>query len=434
MMGRAKQTKRRHGATATQRGPAAAPILRGPQRERHEADYVLMFSITALAALGLLMVYSSSGVDALLQGDPLSEVGPQAIWGVLGVLTMLVVMRIDYRHWRVAAVAGFAIALALLVLVLLPAMGPIQPQVINDSARWLKLGPLPAMHPAELMKLALVVYLALWLTRKGTKVGSFAHGLLPFLVILGLVGGLVMLEPDLGTTGVLMLTGLTMFFVAGGSMLQLIAIVPAGLAVVAVAVTQIPYQMERVNVFLDPWAHADGAGFQSVQGLLALGLGGPLGIGLGQGGQPDSLHLPQAHNDFVFALVGQELGFLGAAGVICLYLLFAYRGIRVALGAPDTFGALLAVGITAWLTFQAFINIAVVVVLLPVTGITLPFLSDGGSSLLVSFAAVGILLSISRETLPRGTFNDADPDRRRWYRRPRVPGAGRVSVPARAGT
>jgi cell division protein FtsW len=217
-------------------------------------------------------------------------------------------------------------------------------------------------------------------------------------------------------------------------MLQLAAVVPAGLAVVAFAVTQMPYQLERVQVFLNPWAHAHDAGFQTVQGLLALGVGGPLGIGLGQGGEPDSLHLPQAHNDFVFALVGQELGFLGAVSVIGLYLLFAYRGIRVALGAPDTFGALLAVGVTAWLTFQAFINIAVVVVLLPVTGITLPFLSDGGSSLVVSFAAVGILLSISRETLPRGIFNNADPHRRRWNRRPRLPGAGRVSVPARAGS
>ncbi len=437
MIGRAVAQRQRRSATATasasHRASAAAPILRGPQRERHEADYVLMLSITALAALGLLMVYSSSGVTALLEGDPLSEIGPQAIWGVLGILTMLAVMRIDYRYLRIAAVPAFVIALGLLVLVLLPPVGPIQPQVINESARWLRIGPLPAMHPAEFAKLALVVYLALWLTRKGSKVGSLVHGLLPFLVIIGLVGGLVMLEPDLGTTGVLMLTALTMFFVAGGSVLQLLAVLPAGVAVVAFAVTQSDYQMERVQVFLNPWAYANDAGFQTVQGLLALGLGGPMGIGLGRGGEPDALHLPQAHNDFVFALVGQELGFIGAIGVIGLYLLFAYRGIRVALGAPDTFGALLATGITAWLTLQAFINIAVVVVLLPVTGITLPFLSDGGSSLLVSFAAVGILLSISRETLPRGTFNDADSHRRRWHRRPRLPRAGRVSVPARAG-
>jgi len=167
--------------------------------------------------------------------------------------------------------------------------------------------------------------------------------------------------------------------------------------------------------------------------LLAIGTGGILGIGLGESRQPGALHLPAAQNDFVFAVVAQELGFLGAIAVIGCYLLFAYRGIKIALAAPDTFGALLATGITAWLTLQAFINIGVVVVLLPITGITLPFVSAGGSSLLVSFAAVGILLSISRETISRGTWNDADSDRRRWNRRPRLSRAGRRALPARTG-
>lgn len=419
---------------ASARQPAAAPVLRGPQRARHEPDYVLLLSVTALGALGLLMVYTSSGVNALLQDDPLMELGPQAIWGVLGVIAMFVVMRVDYRYLRLVSVVAFIVAVALLVLVLLPEIGPIKPQVINGSARWLRIGPLPAMHPAEFAKLALVVYLAHWLTRKGARVGSVSGGLAPFLVILGVVAGLVMLEPDLGTTGVLVLTGLTMFFVAGGSLLQLAAVVPAGFLVVAWFVSNSGYQLDRVRVFLDPWAYAEKEGYQTVQGLLALGQGGPLGIGLGESSQPGAVTLPQAHNDFVFALLGQELGFIGGLAVIGLYLLFAYRGIRVALRAPDTFGALLATGITAWLTLQAFINIAVVVVLLPVTGITLPFVSDGGSSLLVSFAAVGILLSISRETLPRGNFNDADPHRRRWYGRPRLPRVGRLSLPARSGT
>lgn len=415
-------------AAAVARQPAAAPVLRGPQRERHEPDYVLLLSVTALGALGLLMVYSSSGVNALLRDDPLMDLGPQAIWGVLGVVAMLVVMRVDYRYLRLVSVVGFVAAVALLVLVLLPDIGPIEPQVINGSARWLRIGPLPAMHPAEFAKLALVVYLAHWLTRKGTRVASVSGGLAPFLVILGLVAGLVIVEPDLGTTGVLVLTGLTMFFVAGGSLLQLAAVVPAGLLAVAWFVSNSSYQLDRVRVFLDPWANAGDEGFQTVQGLLALGQGGPLGIGLGESSQPGAVSLPQANNDFVFALVGQELGFIGGLAVIGLYLLFAYRGIRVALRAPDTFGALLATGITAWLTLQAFINIAVVVVLLPVTGITLPFVSDGGSSLLVSFAAVGILLSISRETQPRGT-DDAHPDRGRRDRRPHLPRARGAAQP-----
>jgi cell division protein FtsW len=224
-----------------------------------------------------------------------------------------------------------------------------------------------------------------------------------------------------------------MFFVAGGSVWQLALLAPVGVAAVAWVVSSSSYQLARVQAFLDPWADPQGIGFHTDQGLLAIGSGGVFGIGLGESRQPGALQLPAAQNDFVFALVAQELGFIGGLAVIAFYLLFAYRGIRVALGAPDTFGALLAIGITAWLSLQAFINIGVVLVVIPITGITLPFVSAGGSSLLVSFAAVGILLSISRETLPRGTWNDADPDRRRWYRRPRVSGAGRRAVPARSG-
>ena len=424
-------SKPRNGASpiAGQHGPAAAPVLRGPQRERHEPDWLLLFSVVALATLGILMVYSSTGV---IFGDAI--VGPQAVWGVFGAVLMVATMRIDYRYLRLISVPAFIVALVLLVIVmLLPTTGPVHRIEAGGSSRWLQIGPLPAMHPAEFAKLALVVYLAHWLARRGSRTASLTQGLLPFLAILGLVVLLVLVEPDLGTTGVLALTGLTMFFVAGGRLSHFAVLIPAGVAAVAIAVSQSAYQMQRVQTFLNPWADRLGDGHQTVQGLLALGMGGATGIGIGQSRQPGAMSLPQSQNDFVFALVGQELGFIGAVAVIGLYLLLAYRGIRVALGAPDTFGALLATGITAWLVIQAFINIAVVVVLLPITGITLPFVSAGGSSLLVSFAAVGILLSISRETLPRGTFNDADSHRGRWHRLPRVPGTGRRSVPARAG-
>ena len=406
---------------------------RGPQRERHEPDYLLLLSVIALAALGLLMVYSSSGVEGLINsGDAFKLVGPQAMWGVLGLVAMVAVMRVDYRYLRLVSVAGFIIALALLVIVLLPPIGPLRPVEVGGSARWLRIGPLQ-MHPAEFAKLALVVYLAHWLTRKGARIASFRDGLLAFLLIVGPPLALVVVEPDLGTSGVLALSALTMFVVAGGSVLQLAALAPIGIGAFALVIMSSQYQLARIKAFLDPWADPQGIGFHTVQGLLAMGMGGPFGIGLGEGRQPGALHLPAAQNDFVFALVAQELGFVGGLAVIVCYLLLAYRGIRIALSAPDTFGALLAVGITGWLTFQAFINIGVVVVLLPITGITLPFVSAGGSSLLVSFAAVGILLSISRETLPRGTWNDADPDRRRWHRRPRLSGAGRRAQPARAG-
>ena len=207
-------------------------------------------------------------------------------------------------------------------------------------------------------------------------------------------------EPDLGTTGVITLTAFTMFFVAGASLWQFAAIGAIGFLTTLVVGLR-GYQMDRIRAFLDPWADPLGAGFHTIQGLLALGLGGILGSGLGESKLAGGLYLPNAWNDFIFAIIGEEFGFLGAGLVIVLFILLAYAGIRTALRAPDTFGALVAAGITAWLCFQAFINVAVVVALLPVTGITLPFISAGGSSLLVSFAAAGVLLSISRETRER---------------------------------
>jgi cell division protein FtsW len=426
-------------AAMPRRTLAARPVKRaprGPQRERHEPDYIIAVTILALAALGLLAVYSTSGVGALLRnGDAFAVVAPQAMWAVLGLVAMAVMMRIDYRWLRHVSVLGYVVALVLLVAVLMPPIaGVLKPIEGGGSMRWLQVGPLPAMHPAEFAKLALVIYLAHWLARKGTRSGSLLHGLVPFLLIVGPMLLLVILEPDLGTTGVLTLTALAMFVVAGGSIWQLLLLAPAAIAAVYWVVNHNAYQMARVQAFIDPWADPQGLGFHTVQGLMALGMGGITGIGLGESRQPGALHLPAAQNDFVFAVIGQELGLIGGLAVIGAYLLLAYRGVRIALGAPDTFGALLATGITGWLVLQAFINIGVVVVLLPITGITLPFVSAGGSSLVVSFAAVGILLSISRETQDRGTWNDADPHRRRRYGRPHLSRPGRRAQPARAGS
>ncbi len=387
----------------------------------------------ALSALGLLMIYSTTGVETAVRnlGDPFGAVTAQLVFSLLGLLALVFFMRLDYRYLRLVSVPAYLAALALLVVVLLPAIGPLKPVIAGGSARWLQIGSLPSMHPAELAKLAMVIYLAHWLAKRGTQAGSLVHGLVPFLIITAPVIGLVAREPDLGTTGVLTLTALTIFFVAGGSIWQLAMLVPLGIAAVATYVLSTDYQLQRVVTFLDPWADPLESGFQTVQGLLALGMGGLLGVGLGQSRLPGGLNVPNAENDFIFAVIGQEFGLIGAVVVIGLFLTLAYRGIRIALGAPDTFGALLATGISAWLCFQALINIGVVVALLPITGITLPFVSDGGSSLIVSFAAVGILLSISRETLPRGTWNDADPDRGRGYGRPHPPGPGRPALAGR---
>ncbi len=434
-------------ASARPAARAASDVLR---RERHQADYSILLAVVALAAIGILMVYSSSAMFAYAQrSDTLAIVGPQIFWGALGLIVMLVVMRIDYRWLRLVSVPGYLITIVLLVLVFVPSLG----RVVGGSARWLVLGPLPGVHPAEIAKLALIVYLAHWMANKGKEIGGFRSGMIPFFLIALPVIGLVFKEPDLGTTIVITLTAFTMFFVAGASLWQLGALAgAAGVAGFLIMLTGLSplkdYQLARIQGFLDPWADPLGTGFHTIQALLALGLGGLLGGGLGESKLAGGLYLPNAWNDFIFAIIGEELGFLGAGLVIALFVLLAYAGIRTALRAPDTFGALLAAGITAWLCYQAFINIGVVVALLPVTGITLPFISAGGSSLLVSFAAAGVLLSISRETVEPGAKDDKPDSRRtearatttkltdtrrtdeaadrgRGHRGPHLPGAGR---------
>jgi cell division protein FtsW len=308
----------------------------------------------------------------------------------------------------------------LLVLVFVPSLNI----VVGGSARWLKLPLLPALHPAEFAKLALIVYLAHWFAKRGGRIKGFWAGTVPFLIILAPIVALVFKEPDLGTTMVIGLTGLTMFFVAGGSLIHLAVMGVAALGAM-ILVGLRGSQLDRIRTWLDPWSDPLGTGFHTIQGLLALGLGGLLGAGLGESRLAGGLFLPNASNDYIFAIIGEEFGLIGAGIVILLFVGLAYSGIRVSLAAPDTFGALLAAGITAWLCIQAFINIGVVVALIPVTGITLPFISAGGSSLLISLAAVGILLSISRETVERGTWNDASADRGRRHGRAHLPGPRR---------
>jgi cell division protein FtsW len=395
----------------------AKPRKEALKRERHQADYTILVVVVALIAIGILMVYSSSAMKAYLRDDDtLSIVGPQIAWAALGLVVMAVMMRIDYRYLRLVSVPVYIAALVLLALVFVPSLNV----VVGGSARWLKVGPLPAVHPAEFAKLAMVIYLAHWFAKRGTKIRGFWSGTFPFLVIVAPIVVLVFREPDLGTTMVLGLTALTMFYLAGANMLHIAWMVGIALAAIVLAGLR-GYQMERIRTWLNPWADPLGTGFHTIQGLLALGLGGILGAGLGESRLAGGLFLPNASNDYIFAIIGEEFGLIGGAVVVGLFVVLAYSGIRVALAAPDTFGALLAAGITAWLCIQAFINVGVVVVLIPVTGITLPFISAGGSSLLISLAAVGVLLSISRETVERGTWNDAPADRGRRHGRAHLP-------------
>ncbi len=397
------------------------------RRETHQPDYVILVAVIAMSAIGILMVFSSSAMREFARdGDVFGAVAPQVAWGVAGLLAMLAMMRVDYRRLRLVSIPLYAIAVVLLLLVFVPSLG----QVVGGSARWLKVGPLPAVHPAEFAKLALIVYLAHWLAKRGTGIGGLLGGTLPFLVIFLPIVALVLREPDLGTSMVLAATGMTMFALAGGNLIHFGVLVAGGFVGIVMFALH-GYQLERIRAWIDPWADPGGIGYHSVQGLLALGSGGLLGLGLGQSRGAGGLYLPNASNDFIFAVIGEEFGLIGAGLVIVLFVILAYQGIRIALAAPDTFGSLLAAGITTWLCAQAFINIGVVVALFPITGITLPFISAGGSSLTISLAAVGILLSISRETVERGTWNDASADRGRRHGRAHLPGSGRGSIASR---
>jgi cell division protein FtsW len=421
--GAARTALRAPAVVRAEASPVAPPA--GVVR-RHGPDTVIVLAILALTAMGLLVVFSSSAMgDLSTRGDTFATLGPQLQWAAVGLVGMLLAMRLDYRWLRLVSVPLLLVAGLLLLLIQVPAFQ----QTVGGSAQWLKLPGLPAVQPSELAKLALVVYLAHWMARRGAAVGGFTTGFVPFVVIVAPFVLLVYKSPDIGSAGVLGVTAVVMFFLAGANPLYLLGLCAS--AVAAASLLLHDYQATRLESFADPFLNATGPGYQAAQGLLALGVGGIFGAGLGErtGG---GIVLPNAHNDYIFAVVGQELGFVGAAAVVGIFCLLAYRGFRVALAAPDTFGGLLAAGITAWLCLQAFINIGVVVTLLPVTGITLPFVSAGGSSLIVSLVAAGILLSVSRETAVSGGWVHASGDRGRRNGRTHLPGSRRRSVPARA--
>ena len=416
------------------RPPAAAPAAASVAPpagaiRRTGPDAVIILAVLALTALGLLVVYSSSAMSDFLRessfADSFDTIGAQLQWAAIGLVGMLVAMRIDYRWLRVASVPLLLAAAGLLVLLQVPDFQ----RTIGGSSQWLKLPGLPAVQPSEVAKLALVVYLAHWLARRGSAVGGLRSGLLPFMIILAPFVLVIFRSPDMGSAGVLGVTAVAMFFLAGGSPIHVGGLVVA--AAGAAALLLRGYQLERLQSFMDPFANATTTGYQASQGLLALGVGGIFGAGLG-GRAEGGIALPNAHNDWIFAVIGEELGFLGAAAVIGLFCVLAFRGFRVALAAPDAFGGMLAAGITTWLCVQAFVNIGVVVTLLPVTGITLPFVSAGGSSLIVSLIAAGILLSISRETAVSGGWVHASGDRGRRNGRAHLPGPRRRPLPARA--
>ena len=368
---------------------------------RRSPDVYLFIAVIALLGLGIVMIYSASAIVALDRfGDSAFFLKRQLLWALLGLGAMAVALTIHYERLRRATPVLLLVVAVALVAVLVPGVG----RVAGGARRWITLGPL-SFQPAEAAKLVLILYLANYLTNRGVTVRRIAAVWPPLLVTVGLFG-LLVLQPDMGSA--MMLAGLAavMLFLGGASLWHLGGLGLAALPLLVLVMTREAYRVRRLLAFWDPWRDPRGSGFHIIQSLLALGSGGLLGLGLGASRQK-FFYLPERHTDFIFAILGEELGLMGTGAVILLFAFVAIRGFRIARAAPDRYGTLLASGITTSIVGQAILNIGVASGLLPITGVPLPFLSFGGSSLLTSCLGVGILLNISQYSARRAA--DAAP-------------------------
>ena len=361
--------------------------------KRGKIDYWTFLVVLGLLGIGLVMVLSASQYFA--QNKPYEDsfyfLKAQAKNAVVGIGLMLLAMNINYQKYRKLAWPSLLGAFGLLMLVALTSLG----SEGKESVRWLELG-FVRFQPSEIMKIALVLFLAKSLTERRTLLTSFTKGFLPYLGLIGIACVVVALQ-DLGTAMVIAGTAFIMLYCSGTRPSHLMLLIGAGVAFFIVMVILEPYRMERLLGFMDPWSDPLGTGYQTIQSLFAIGSGGFTGVGLGAGGAK-WLYLPERHTDFIFSVLAEETGLLGGAFLILLFMFFTWRGFNIAFKIQDSFGSLLAAGITIMISLQAFINIGIAVGALPVTGITLPFISYGGTSLVISLASVGVLLNISRFT------------------------------------
>jgi cell division protein FtsW len=360
-------------------------------------DYPLLLVVAVLIVVGLVMVYSASfGVQMQDTGQLTTYfLVRQAMWAALGAVALIVAAMIPYENWRRWSLPLMAVSL--LILLVLGAMGFIQQFTHGHVVyrRWV-LG--NSVQPTEIIKLVVIIYVAHWLATKGDKIRHVTYGMVPFAIMLGVVSGLIMLQPNMSTALLIAGIAVTMFFVAGAKVTQLIiGFVVVG-PLVALLIYIMPYRLGRIDMFIhDPMTDPWGPGMQLVRSIYALQTGGLLGTGLGNSVQKMGF-LFAPHTDTIFAVIGEELGLLGCTLIIGLYSFLAYRGVRIAMRCTDPFGSLVATGITSWYVLQAALHIGVVTLTIPATGLTLPFISFGGSSLVAVMAATGVLLSISRGT------------------------------------
>ena len=351
-------------------------------------DYPLLFTTAVLVVLGVLMVFSSSVIMADARWKaPYLFVTKDIIWVAVGSVAMLFMSGYNYRKLQKISKPVLIVSVALLVLVLVVGSAK------GGAKRWISWGPVN-FQPSEFAKLAVVIALADYLDRKKSRLKSWG-GLVPPLIIAGFACGLIALEPDLGTPVIICMVGLSLIFISGAGLKHLSAIVAAFIGLVVVEVLRKPYRLHRVRDFIASWGDINSVSYQLNQSMLALGAGGFLGKGLAQS-QMKLLYLPEPHTDFIFPIIGEELGFLGTLFVIFLFLMFTWRGWKISRQSTDYFGSLLALGITLLVAFQALVNMAVACGLVPTKGLPLPFISFGGTALVFNMAGAGILLNISK--------------------------------------
>jgi cell division protein FtsW len=377
--------------TSTPRRDHLRPVAK-PSAVRPAHYVLLLVTVAVLNVVGIVMVLSASSVVSLTTyGSAWYFFERQMIWTVLGVIGFTVALRIDYRRWRAWVTPLLFVTITLLVLVLVPHFGI----YVAGSRRWLGAGSV-TFQPTEVAKLALVLFAAHVLTRREHEIGDWRLSVRPILLVVVVLGGLVLLEPDLDSVILLGVVAGALLVVGGVRMRHLVTAGAAGITAAVVLAAAAPYRRARLLTFLHPTANAANGGYQIVQSLIALGSGGVAGVGLGAG-HAKWLFLPNAQTDFIFSVIGEELGLIGSLAVLGLFVAFAVLGIRTARRAPDRFGMLVAAGITVWVVAQAAINIGGVVGLLPVSGVPLPFISFGGSALIFTMIGTGILANVARQ-------------------------------------
>jgi len=358
---------------------------------RQGTDHSILLLAVCLTCLGVVMVFSSSSIMAVRDyGDSLHFLKRQGAYAMLGFGVMALLMRIDLEVLRKAAWPVLGMCALLLIAVLIPGVG----KKVGGAARWIKVAGF-TFQPSEFVKIGLVLFMAHSLARKQDKVKSFRVGFLPYMLILAVLLGLLLAQPDLGSALTLAVVAIAMLLVAGTRVSYLASVGLIALPFLYFMVMNVDYRRRRILAFLNPWEDPSNTGFQIIQSWIAFGSGGAFGQGLGESKQK-LFFLPEAHTDFIFAVVGEELGFIGVIVIAAMFMLLILRGLRTSLNAPNEFSCFLAFGITLLVGMEAFVNMAVVMGMVPTKGLALPFLSYGGTSLVTTLAAIGILLNVSR--------------------------------------